>query len=376
MASNLYEQVVGQEQALSRLRRMVAEDRVPHALLFTGMEGSGHLPAAIAFSQHLLCRSRTEAGGCGKCPSCTKVAGLVHPDLHLAFPIALSKKVRSSDALIAEFREAYLNNPYITLDDWFNAISAENKQPVIPVEEASSILRKLSITSFEGFYRIMIIWQAEKMNTEASNRLLKIIEEPPEQTVFVLVSSAPDALLPTIISRVQQVGFTPVGKEAIVSALVSRFGVDAAIAGQAAVMADGNFGEAVAILSSDSESVSLLEAFQSFMRLALRFDAAKAVEWIDGFSGSGREKHKQFMQYGLAVLRDCLMYNFGAKELVKLSGKELQFLEKFAPFVTRKNYDQLVSEFNSNYYYIERNANPKILFMDLALKTNSLLNMK
>lgn len=372
----LYTQIVGQQEAKQRLLKMVHENRVPHALLFSGREGSGNLPAALAFAQHLYCTNKTENGACGECAVCNKVSKLIHPDLHLVFPIAKSKDVKSSDDLVKEFREAFLQNSYLTLNDWFNELSAENKQPIIPVEEANGILKKLSYTSYEGSYKMMIIWQPEKMNAEAANKLLKVLEEPPEKTIFVLVSNQPEQLLATIISRVQQIPFYQCSEEDIANALIENYKVNADVAKQTAVLANGNYAEAVSLLTHNEESVSFLGNFQTFMRLALKFDCNKALQWIDENAASGREKQKQFLQYGLEVFRDSLMYNFGEKNLVRLSGQEKQFLEKFAPFVNQRNYEKLVEEFNSNYYYVERNANPKILFMDLMLKTNELINQK
>jgi DNA polymerase-3 subunit delta' len=372
----LYKQIVGQTEPKHRLLKMVNEARVPHALLFSGKEGSGDLPAAVAFAQHLFCTNKTNDGGCGQCTACNKVAKLVHPDLHLVFPIAKSKEIKSSNDLIREFREAFLANPYLSLTEWFNELSAENKQPIIPVEEANDILRKLSYTSFEGSYKVMIIWQPEKMNLEAANKLLKILEEPPDQTIFILVSNHPDQLLATILSRVQQIPFYNCTEQEITDALILNFNVIVEVANQAAILANGNYAEAVSLLTQNEESVSFLNNFQTFMRLALKFDCGKVLQWIDENAASGREKQKQFLQYGLEVFRDCLMYNYGDKNLVRLSGQEKLFLEKFAPFVNQKNYEKLISEFNSNYYNIERNANSKILFMDLFLKTNELINLK
>ena len=372
----LYDQIVGQVEPKHRLLKMVNEERVPHALLFSGREGSGNLPAALAFAQHLYCTAKTPQGGCGQCSSCNKVAKLIHPDLHLVFPIAKSKDVKSSNDLIKEFRETFLHNPYISLNDWFNELNAENKQPIIPVEEANDILKKLSYTSYEGSYKMMIIWQPEKMNAEASNKLLKILEEPPEKTIFVLVCNNPEQLLATIISRVQQIPFYSSSEQEIADALIKNYKVNAEVAKQTAMLANGNYAEAITLLTHNEESVSFLSHFQVFMRLALKFDCGKALQWIDDNAASGREKQKQFLQYGLEVFRDSLMYNFGDRNLVRLSGAEKQFLEKFAPFVNQRNYERLVEEFNTNYYYVERNANPKILFMDLILKTNELINLK
>ncbi len=372
----LYAQIVGQQEPKQRLLKMVKEDRVPHALLFSGREGSGNLPAALAFAQHLYCTSKKAEGACGECAACNKVAKLIHPDLHLVFPIAKSKDVKSSNDLVKEFREAFLAQPYMSLNDWFNELSAENKQPIIPVEEANDILKKLSYTSYEGSYKMMIIWQPEKMNQEAANKLLKILEEPPEKTIFVLVSNHPDQLLATIISRVQQIPFYQCSEQEIADALVANYRINGETAKQTAMLANGNYAEAIALLTHNEESVSFLNNFQTFMRLALKFDCNKVLQWIDENATSGREKQKQFLQYGLEVFRDCLMFNFGDKSLVRLSGQEKQFLEKFAPFVSQKNYERLIEEFNTNYYYVERNANPKILFMDLFLKTNELINLK
>lgn len=355
---------------------MVNDARVPHALLFSGAEGSGNLPAALAFAQHLFCTSKTASGACGHCAPCQKVAKLAHPDLHLVFPIAKSKDVKSSDDLVKEFREAILNQPYLTLTEWFNELNAENKQPIIPVEQANDILRKLSYTSYEGSYKLMVIWQPEKMNSEAANKLLKILEEPPDMTIFVLVSNYPDQLLSTILSRVQQIPFYTCSEQEITDAIVAQYKLNTETARQTAILANGNYGHAIELLKHSDESVSFLTNFQNFMRLALKFDCNKAIAWIDECAALGREKQKQFLQYALEVFRDSLMYNYGDRSLVRLSGQERQFLEKFAPFVNQKNYERLVEEFNSNYYYIERNANPKILFMDLILKTNELINMK
>jgi DNA polymerase III subunit delta' len=372
----LYNQIIGQTEVKNHLLKMVHESRVPHALLFAGKEGCGNLPAAFAFAQHLFCKQPTSDGACGTCNSCNKVSKLIHPDLHLVFPIIKSKEVTKSDNLIAEFRETFLAKPYLSLNDWCNEIDAGNKQPVIAVDEAVDVLKKLSYTSYEGTYKIMLIWHPEKMNAETANKLLKILEEPPEKTIFIMVSSQPEQLLPTIISRVQKIAFSDCSDVEISKALINNYKVSTEIAYQTALLANGAYGEAINLLAQHDDGVSLPNNFQEFMRLALRFDAGKALLWIDDAAALGREKQKQFFQYGLEIFRDSLMYNFGERNLVRLSGAEKQFLEKFAPFINQKNYEKLVEEFNGNYYYIERNANPKILFMDLILKTNELINLK
>lgn len=369
-----FKNIVGQDAIKQRLIQMHQNSRVPHALMFTGPEGSGGLTTAIAFTQFLFCQNKQNNDSCGICPSCIKVSKLIHPDLHLVFPIPLSKKIRTSDDLISEFREQFASTPYLSLKDWFDNIDAENKQPSIPAEEANGILKKLSYTSYEGGYKIMVIWQPEKMNTTSANKLLKIIEEPPEQTLFLLVCNHPEQLLSTIISRVQQIPFHKLNADEITSALINNHNCQPQAAKQAALLSDGNYREAELLLIHSDEGQAYLQNFREFMLIALKFDALKVVNWVDENSRIGHEKQKQFLQYGLEIFRDCLMYNYGTIDLVKHSGEEKEFIIKFSKFIHQRNYERLLVEFNYGYYHIERNANPKILFMDLAMKVNELLN--
>jgi len=371
----LFKELIGQSEVKQRLLGMAHEGRIPHALMFTGPEGSGNLPAAIAFAQFLFCKNRQAEDACGTCASCLKAGKLAHPDLHLVFPIAKSKDVRKSDDVVREFRELFLETPYITLHDWFNTLDAENKQPIIPTEESSDIIKKLSYTSYEGGYKIMLIWQPERMNAESANKLLKILEEPPDQTLFIMVCNQPEQLLATIISRVQQIPFYKIDTDEIARALVQQFGAQEQAARQAALLSDGNYREAQLLLQHNDSGSGFLVHFRAFMLVALKFDAFKANAWIDENAKTGREKQKQFLQYALEIFRDCLMMNYGSTDLVRHSGEEKEFLSKFARFVHRRNYEKLVDEFNGAYYHVERNANPKILFMDLVLKTNELINV-
>jgi DNA polymerase III subunit delta' len=371
----LFKNIIGQTPVKERLLHMLHDGRVPHALMFSGPEGSGNLPAAFAFIQYLFCKNKTESDSCGTCISCIKTSKLIHPDVHLVFPISKSKDVKVSDDLVKEFRELFLETPYITLHDWFNSLDAENKQPIIPTDEANGILKKLSYTSYEGGYKIMVIWQPEKMNTESANKLLKILEEPPEQTLFLLICNSPEQLLATIISRVQQIPFYKIETEDIAKGLMAQFDCQEQAAKQAALLSDGNYREAQLLLQHTDGGAAYLQNFRTFMLIALKFDAFKAVTWVDDNARTGREKQKQFLQYGLEIFRDCLMLNFGSVDLVRHSGEEKEFVTKFSRFVNQRNYEKLLEEFNSAFYHIERNANPKILFMDLIMKTNELINM-
>ncbi|MCF8423526.1 MAG: DNA polymerase III subunit delta' [Bacteroidia bacterium] len=373
----LFKHIIGQVSVKNSLLNMLHDVRVPHALMFNGPEGSGNLPAAFAFVQYLFCNNKQSQDSCGSCPSCLKVSKLIHPDLHIVMPIFLNKDkgIAKSDDLIKEFREQFIENPYLSLKDWFESIDAENKQPTIPTDEANDIVKKLSYTSYEGGYKIMIIWQPEKMNISAANKLLKILEEPPEQTLFLLVCNNPEQLLATIISRVQQIQFYKLNTDDVVNGLMEQFDCQPQAAKQAALLSDGSFRDAKILLQDVDGDNSYLQNFRNFMLISLKFDAIKAVSWIDENSKIGREQQKQFLQYGLEIFRDCLMFNFGSPDLLRHSGDEKEFIVKFSRFVNQRNYEKLLEEFNSAFYHVERNANPKILFMDLILKTNEYLNM-
>jgi DNA polymerase III subunit delta' len=371
----LFKQIIGQVPVKQKLLNMLHDGRVPHALMFTGPEGSGNLPAAFAFIQYLFCSNKQENDACGTCSSCLKTSKLIHPDLHLVFPIPLSKSVRTSNDLLAEFRAQFIETPYFTIHDWFDSLSSENKQPTISTEEANDILKKLSYTSYEGGYKIMVIWQPEKMNTSSANKLLKILEEPPEQTLFLLVCNHPDQLLTTIISRVQQIPFYKISIDEIKNGLINEYDCQEHLAKQAAMLSDGSYREAQLLLQHLDGGTAYLQNFRAFMLIALKFDAIKAVSWVDENARIGREKQKQFLQYALEIIRDCLMLNFGSADLVRHSGEEKEFITKFSRFVNQRNYEKLLEEFNSAFYHVERNANPKILFMDLIMKTNEYINL-
>jgi DNA polymerase-3 subunit delta' len=371
-----FSQIIGQTEIISKLTGMVERKRIPHALLLNGTEGGGNLATAFAFAQYVFCEERTNNDSCNKCRQCLRMRKLEHPDLHLVFPFALSKDQRVCDTLVVDFIKAFLNQPYLTLADWFNELGAENKQPVIPADESDQIIKKLSYTSFEGKYKILVIWMPEKMNIASANKLLKILEEPPDDTLFFLATSHIDLLLSTIISRTQLVQFGKIAEEKIAESLQIKFGIEKEKALQIAALADGNYREALGIISEDDGNILFLQHFQEFMRAVLKFDVFKVSKWVDSTAALGREKQKYFLQYALQMLRECLMNNSGSGLLVKLVGDELEFIKKFSPFIHQNNYEKIAEEFNNAYFHVERNAHAKILFMDMALKMNELINLK
>lgn len=372
-----FKDIPGQINVKQRLLTMVNEGKIPHALLFLAPDGYGNLLTAVVFAKYLFCKNKLNNEPCNVCPSCLKINNLAHPDLHFVFPIVLSKDVRISETLMADFRHAFLNNPYLNQQDWLNEIGADNKQLVIAADESNNIIKQLSYTSFEGGYKVMIVWSPEKMNDSAANKLLKILEEPPEKTIFILVCHQYDQLLTTIISRTQLVKFS-VNNESEIIELLQVKGFNQQKSVYAAKLADGNMNKALEVLNQELESqeFNLLEHFQQFMRMALKFNPFKINQWIDITASLGREKQKQFFIYGLQLLRDCIVINFSSEQLTKCNAEELDFLKKFAPFVHLHNIENITEEFNKTIFHIERNANPKIVLMDFSLKMNELLNLK
>ncbi len=369
----LFAQVAAPIALKKRLIEMASTKKVAHALLFLGNDGGAQLPLAIAFAQYMFCHHPGEVDSCNICPSCIKINKLVHPDLNFVFPIALSKDVRFSDHVITEFRETFLAFPYLTINDWFNALDAENKQPIIAKDESNEIIRKLSYTSYEGRGKIMLIWMPEKMNADAANKILKILEEPPEETYFFLVSSASDGLLPTIISRTQLIKVNNPSANEIAQVISASFNLSQDHAQQVAALAQHNPREAFLLADENIASTQNFILFQTFMRCCLRFDAFKISIWVDDFARIGREKQKQFLIYALHTFRNCIL----AKHLptaVSGTNEEKEFLQKFHPYINAQNHEGLTEIFNKAFYHIERNVSAKILFMDVALKTNELLN--
>lgn len=371
----LFKEIIGQQAVKERLVRSFKEGRISHAQLFLGPQGSGSLPMALAYAQYISCKSKTDDDSCGTCSSCVKYNKLVHPDLHFVYPVALSKDVKTSTDVAVQWREAFLDNPYITLFSWFEQLSAENKQAIIGVEESGEILRKLSLTTYESEYKIMIIWQAEKMNPAAANKLLKILEEPPDKTLFLLVCENEDQLLRTIVSRTQLIKINKISDTDLMEALVSNHGQTPDAAEKIAHLAEGSYAEALSLVSENENAGQNLASFQKLMRASLKFDPKAVISWIDEVSSAGRERQKTFLNYALHIMRESAMMNYGDDSLVRLSADEQEFVKKFSPFIHGANIERFIEELNRAHYHMERNASPKILFMDLAFKFNELLNV-
>jgi DNA polymerase III subunit delta' len=367
--------IIGQHAVKSRLIQSVKEGRISHAQLFFGPQGSGALPLAIAYAQYISCQDKKENDSCGQCSSCIKYNKYVHPDLHFVYPLALSKEIRTSTDKIKEWREMLLKNPYVTLFEWFENLDAENKQAIIGADESGEILRKLNLTTYETEYKTVIIWYPEKMNQVAANKLLKILEEPPAKTLFLLVCEHEDQLLRTITSRTQLVKIPKIKQEDLITQLKEKHDLSEESAQTIAHLADGNYSEALLLINENENAEQNLLSFQKFMRASLKFDASAVISWIDDISKAGRERQKNFVNYALHIIRESIILNSNTNALVQLNDSEKEFVTKFSPFIHKNNVEAFTEELNKAYYHMERNASAKILFMDLAFKFNELLNL-
>lgn len=369
--------IPGQSEIIGKLIRSVKEERVSHAMLFAGNEGCGSMALALAYARYISCEDRQENDSCGKCKSCIKYDKLIHPDLHFVFPVIKGKKATDpvSDNYIEEWREFVKKTPYFTLNNWLDSIEVGNAQGMIFASEASEIIRKLSLKTFESDYKIMIIWLPEKMHQATANKLLKMIEEPPEKTLFLLVTDEPDKVIPTIMSRCQLVKIPSFSDSEIENYLIVKYGIERNKAADLAHVANGNIIRASELCENESTSIDNLERFKSLMRFAWKRDVVSIVSWSEDISSTGREAQKSFISFSLRILRENLMLSLGQKEnnLVFLTGEEAGFSGKFHPFITAENVYPLYEEFNLGHSHIEANGNAKIIFLDLALKVTRLI---
>jgi len=369
----LFKDIVGHESLKARLLQTVAEQRVSHAQLFLGPEGSGALPLAIAFAQYLNCTQRTADDACGVCPSCQKFNKLIHPDLHFVFPLVSSLKHPVSESHMEPWREQVLSQPYFNQNQWVAKLGAENKQCYISKDEANHVLRKMAYKTYEGEYKILIIWLPEKLNAYAANALLKLIEEPPEKTLFLLVSEQHERILTTILSRTQMFRVPKISKSDLAKALQEREGVDSRQAQDIAQIADGNYVRALENLQESNETREYFEQFVALMRMSFKRDVVSIVNWVDKIHGWGRERQKSFLSYALRMIRENFMLQQKQTQLAALTQTENGFASKFHPFINERNVFQLNHEINEAIADIEMNAYGKTVLLDFALRVVKLI---
>jgi len=372
-------EVIGQDEAKRRLLDMVAEGRLPHAMLLCGPQGAGKMALALAFASYLLCQNHEgNSDSCGTCRQCLMVNKLEHPDLHFTYPTIKTPSMGSdhkpvSDDFAAEWRHMLAGGAYFSMDQWMNEIGAENQQAIITAGESDDLLHKLSIKSSQGGYKVSIIWQPERMNGECANKLLKLLEEPPEQTVFIMVSNEPEKLLETIRSRTQRIDIKKIDDASVERALLEKCGIEGEAAHRLARLANGSWLKAVDELNANSENEQFLDIFQSLMRLAYARKIHELKKWSDTMQTFGREKQKRFLEYFLRMVRENFIYNFQEPELVYMTSREEAFATNFAKFVNERNILQMSDLANKAIRDIGQNANAKIVFFDFAMQMIVLL---
>ncbi|HRM11580.1 MAG TPA: DNA polymerase III subunit delta' [Flavobacterium sp.] len=380
-----FSEILGQEHIKSHLTKSANLGRIPHAQLFVGPEGSGTLPMAIAYAQYLIC-SNQNGENSGSNEACNlKFQKTSHPDLHFIYPTVSTEEVKTkpkSIDFITEWRQFLEQNKYGSLFDWYQILGVKNKQGEIRVDDAQEILKLLALKSFEGGYKVMIIWMADKLNIAASNKLLKLLEEPTDRTVFILISENEEDIIQTIRSRCQVLHFNGLPEKVIADALISNQNMEPKAALKIAHQAQGNYNKALQLLQTDNESTFFEKWFVDWVRAAFRAKGNAAaiqdlIQWSEQIAGLGRETQKKFLEFCIEMFRQALLLNYQAPNLVYMEPQVEKFkLENFAPFVNGNNINDIFKELSDAMYHIERNGNAKIILTDLSIKLTRLIHKK
>lgn len=373
--------IIGQDDLKRHLAQSVDAGRVSHAQLFTGLSGSGALALAVAYVQYLCCRHRRDGDSCGECPDCKQIASLAHPDLHLVFPVnkqgKKSGEVMRSDEFLPLFRTLFdERGGYVSPQDWYDRLDlGKTLKGMIAAREADEIIRKLSFKSFEADYKTMLIWLPEAMNEEAANKILKILEEPWERTLFILVSEQPDRLLPTIISRTQEVAVPRIAPDVLARVAAGKGVSDPLQARNMARLAGGDLLELNHLVAGESDALRKenFDLFCGLMRLSYNDKHLELVSWAEDAAQLSREQQRAFLRDAARLLRESYMLHAGIREISYLWGEELAFCSKFAPFVGSQNIEPLIAEIESASAQIAQNGNPTIVFTHFALSVSKMI---
>ncbi|NQU33778.1 MAG: DNA polymerase III subunit delta' [Bacteroidetes bacterium] len=372
-----FNSIIGQKVLINKLISGYNDNRVAHTQLFLGNEGTGALPIAIAYAQFLVCPRKTDNDSCGQCASCKKFEKYAHPDLHFYFPTATNQSVKKdpkSSLFLADWRSHLTDsNAYITLNSWYEHMGIGNKQGYIRKDDANEIITKVSLKAYEGSYKIVIIWMVDKMNESASNKLLKTLEEPPNNTILILIGEKYEQLIPTVRSRAQLVKIPRLSNEDISSQLINK-GVSESESEDIALLSNGNWNLALEIKENAIETQANFLNFRKWLRLCFQpKNYTELLRFNQEMAKVGREKQKSFLNYGLEVIHNSILQNNNHGKIVKKAGDELDFTQKFAQFINEANQKELYTTFNQAIYHIERNANAGILFSDLSFQIVDLI---
>lgn len=368
-----FKDIVGQQQVKEQLVNSVKKGIVPHAQLFCGPSGVGKFPLAIAYAQYLNCLDRQGDEPCGKCTSCVKYNHLAHPDLHFVFPVVKKDKKEICDDYIADWRTFVGENPYFSLSQWLAFVGSDNSQGLIYARESEEIIRKLSLKIYEARYKTMIIWLPEKMHEACANKLLKILEEPYDNTVFILVSDAPDQIITTIQSRCQRINIHNIAEKDIIAALETGYNIQPADAANVAHIANGSYLKAIETISLDEENKFFFSLFVQMMRSSYARSIKDIKNIATEISGVGRERQKNYLVYCQRMIREYFVSNLNRPEMVYMNQAEANFGIRFAPFINERNIVDFMDELALAQRHIEQNVNAKMVFFDLCLKITMLL---
>ncbi len=372
-----FRDIIGQDNAKQHLLAEAREGRIPHALLFCGPQGAGKLPLALAYARYLCCKHPAEDEACGNCPSCHKWDKLVHPDVHFMFPIVKNTKTKKEicDDYLPAWRKLLTDNwpGYFGMNRWLDMMDAPNGQPIIYARESDEITRKLSFRPSGNGYRFILIWLPEKMHEACANKLLKLLEEPPEHTIFLLVSEEPERILPTIVSRTQRFSMGPVATDDMAEALQRLYGLQPDESRTIAHQSEGNVIKALDSLKTDEDNRLYFDLFVSLMRLAYQRKIRELKTWSEELSGMGREKQKAFLDYSQRMTRENFIYNLHQPQMNYMTLKESEFASRFAPFVNVRNVRGIMDELSEAQVHIEQNVNARMVFFDFALQMIMLL---
>ena len=376
----LFKEIIGNNSVKKQLIEAVRNNRISHAQLFSGKSGSAKLALALAYAQFLNCEKRTIVDSCGICSSCLKFNNQSHPDLHLVIPVLKTKEIQKpiSDNFIGKWRDFISNNYYGSLNGWIDSLGAENKsgqQGTIYIDEAKNIHKKLSLKNYEAEFRIVLIWMIERLHEKTSNRLLKLLEEPPKGTIFLLVTENANHLLPTILSRLQTIKIADFTNEDIVNHFSKQF-LSLEKAKQLRNLTNADLGKITQILEDKEGELDLFADFSVWMRLTYKMDVQGISKWVDNLASKGRKQQNLFLTYAIKMVRECLIYNFASNTLLKTNENELAFLTKFSPFIHEENSVMIAEKLEESIKAINRNANAKILFFELSLQMVKFLRLK
>lgn len=379
-----FSEVIGHDHVKAHLRTTLDKNRVAHAQLFEGFTGSGLLPLAIAYAGELLCEAH-EPGSLAYESCLHKVQKLSHPDLHFVYPVATTDQVKKhavSSSFSEDWRQFVLKNPYGSLLEWFQHLGIENKQGIISVKEAEEISKKLALKSYEGGYKIMIVWMADKMNTECANKILKLVEEPPDKTVLLLLTEDKEQIINTIRSRCQLLNVPLLPEKDIAQVLATKFGIAENDATRLSRRAQGDLNKAIHLFQNDDADGLFESWFVQWVRAAFKAKNNKKtvqelLHWSDSMAGKGREIQKNFLLFCQELFRQALLKNYQTDSLVYYETGDTTFsLDKFAPFVHQNNILEISDALENAVYHIERNGNAKIIFTDLSIQLTRLLHRK